>query len=231
MSSCERRLDSVICCWQQPLSFICFLQMMMPRKHDEQFDVVLLSCCFFFFRSWSRRYDHQQKWWSALALAKRGACRPRPIWWVLRDHSIKHSLGHYSALLAVQGLLTKATNHGGLDKSCHPTTITQSENDSTTSTRLHKSNACSLNGPLRRRCVRSRPAFSSSPRMVEKSADKWPVSSQAWQASTFQRSRWHHFILWWIDPDGSDLHQCQFGHAADISKKYRAAARPTTNQT
>ena len=46
------------------------------------------------------------------------------------------------------GLLTKATNHGGLDKSCHPATITQSENDSTTSTRLHKSNACSLlNGP------------------------------------------------------------------------------------
>ena len=39
------------------------------------------------------------------------------------------------------GLLTKATNHGGLDKSCHPATITQSENDSTTSTRLHKSNA------------------------------------------------------------------------------------------
>ena len=41
------------------------------------------------------------------------------------------------------GLLTKATNHGGLDKSCHPATITQSENDSTTSTRLHKSNASS----------------------------------------------------------------------------------------
>ena len=42
------------------------------------------------------------------------------------------------------GLLTKATNHGGLDKSCHPATITQSENDSTTSTRLHKSNASSI---------------------------------------------------------------------------------------
>jgi len=39
-------------------------------------------------------------------------------------------------------LLTKATNHGCLDKSCHWTTITQSENDSTTSTHVHKSNAC-----------------------------------------------------------------------------------------
>ena len=39
------------------------------------------------------------------------------------------------------GLLTKATNHGGLDKSCLPATITQSENDNCTSTRLHKSNA------------------------------------------------------------------------------------------
>ena len=39
------------------------------------------------------------------------------------------------------GLLTKATNHGGLDKSCLPVTISQSENDSATSTLVHKSNA------------------------------------------------------------------------------------------
>jgi hypothetical protein len=35
-----------------------------------------------------------------------------------------------------RGLLTKATNHAGLDKSCHPRTISQSGNDSATSTRL-----------------------------------------------------------------------------------------------
>ena len=55
----------------------------------------------------------------------------------LRDCSIFlllwASSNNDGAAAKTRGLLARATNHGGLDKSCHLATITQSESDGATS--------------------------------------------------------------------------------------------------
>ena len=75
----------------------------------------------------------------------RGVSLALPLWKDGKEEGEREARGDVgwgsgrTTVMAVEegggrGLLTKATNHGGLDKSCHLLTISQSGNDSAAST-------------------------------------------------------------------------------------------------